>query len=693
MSYNLANAHPIPVIMNTNSLSRITHLSHPKYRADIDGLRAIAILAVVGFHAFPTSIKGGFIGVDIFFVISGFLISNIIFVSLTRNSFNFSEFYIRRINRIFPALLLVLISCFVFGWFTLIADEYKQLGKHIAGGGGFISNFVLWNESGYFDKAGETKPLLHLWSLSIEEQFYLVWPLLLWLAWKQQFNLLTVAFLVALISFALNINYVRNNSVAAFYSPQTRFWELMTGSILAYVILYKNAALSSIKHQLGKGLCAIVYAHPAGQRGDTLRNLQSLLGGTLIITGIILLSKENSFPDWWALLPTFGTALIIGAGTHAWLNRVVLSHRVLTWFGLISYPLYLWHWPLLSFARIIEGAPPSLVLRITVVVASIMLAWLTYLLIEKPFRLGTHSSSKTFALLAAMTITGLAGLNCYQGNGYEFRVSPEIRMYVQNIDFEFARFIRYGLCHLETDDENKYDASCVETSRPLIALWGDSHASALYPGLKKLQEENNFGIMQFTNAACPPFLNVGTYSVLRKNCDAKNHNAIDLLIKNQPDILIMGSAFKVPGSAYTWDDLTLISKIDDTLKFLRSKFSNTQIIVIGPAPQWQESPQKVSYLFWKNPLNKTRIIPAFQKAIIFSELDSALKEITALNNVTYISTIQHLCNAEKCIARLGDTPESFTAVDYGHLSKAGSEYFMNLIKPKIFEQLTNRSKQ
>jgi peptidoglycan/LPS O-acetylase OafA/YrhL len=150
------------------------HLTHPKYRADIDGLRAIAVLAVVAFHAFPNGLKGGFIGVDIFFVISGFLISTIIIGSLERGSFSFSEFYARRLKRIFPALLLVLAACFVFGWFALLADEYKQLGKHIAGGAGFVANFMFWQESGYFDNAADTKPLLHLWSLGIEEQFYIV---------------------------------------------------------------------------------------------------------------------------------------------------------------------------------------------------------------------------------------------------------------------------------------------------------------------------------------------------------------------------------------------------------------------------------------------------------------------------------------------------------------------------------------
>lgn len=202
-------------------------LTHPQYRPDIDGLRAVAILSVVGFHAFPATIRAGFVGVDIFFVISGFLISTIIYGNLERNTFSFVEFYSRRIRRIFPALLIVLIASFVFGWFALLGDEYKQLGKHIAAGAGLVSNFVLRSEGGYFDTAAEAKPLLHLWSLGIEEQFYIVWPLLIWAAWKTRFNFLTITVSLALISFALNLRWVHKDAIIAFYSPQSRFWELL----------------------------------------------------------------------------------------------------------------------------------------------------------------------------------------------------------------------------------------------------------------------------------------------------------------------------------------------------------------------------------------------------------------------------------------------------------------------------------
>jgi peptidoglycan/LPS O-acetylase OafA/YrhL len=293
------------------------HLTHPKYRADIDGLRAIAILSVVGFHAFPKRIASGFIGVDIFFVISGFLISSIIFSSLERDRFSLVEFYSRRIKRIFPALLLVMVASLAFGGFALYSDEYMQLGKHIAGGAGFVSNFMLWGESGYFDNAAKAKPLLHLWSLAIEEQFYIFWPLLLALAWKHQWNFLKVTILIAVASFAAEIYLSNNNLTEAFYSPLPRFWELMIGGVLAFIVLHKP------------------------QINSRHKNLQSISGAILLAIGFALINKSRAFPGWWVLLPTFGTALIISAGAGAWLNRKILSNKVLVWFGLISYPLYL----------------------------------------------------------------------------------------------------------------------------------------------------------------------------------------------------------------------------------------------------------------------------------------------------------------------------------------------------------------
>jgi peptidoglycan/LPS O-acetylase OafA/YrhL len=223
---------------SSNPIQHIPQVSHTQssgYRPDIDGLRAIAVLCVVGFHAFPNSVKGGFIGVDIFFVISGYLITSIIASDLQNETFSFSNFYRRRINRIFPALTLVLIASLLIGYFVLLPSELKNLGKQVAGGATFISNFLFWQESGYFDQAAETKPLLHLWSLAIEEQFYIIWPIALWLLRNHAGRWLILVTTICLASFCLNLWLINSDPSATFYSPLTRFWELALGAMLALV--------------------------------------------------------------------------------------------------------------------------------------------------------------------------------------------------------------------------------------------------------------------------------------------------------------------------------------------------------------------------------------------------------------------------------------------------------------------------
>jgi peptidoglycan/LPS O-acetylase OafA/YrhL len=402
---------------------RNSHLAHPQYRADIDGLRALAVLSVVFFHAFPDSIAGGFIGVDVFFVISGFLISTIIFKSLESETFTFLEFYARRIRRIYPALLIVLLSTYVICWFTLLADEYKQLGKHIAGGAGFMSNFVLWSEAGYFDNSTETKPLLHLWSLGVEEQFYILWPFLLWLAWRKKFNFFAVSVVLALISFALNLIGVQSDLVGTFYFPQTRFWELLSGSILAWLVLYKNKY--SEKSLLGfSGFWNSVANHATSLGYVKLfSNIMSIIGMALLIYGFCEIDKNLKFPGLWAIIPVLGSILIIAAGDQAWLNRVVLSNRIVVWFGLISFPLYLWHWPLISLARIMNGGPPSRSILRLIIVISIFLAWLTYIVIEKKVRNTKCVNGTTSVLLLVMFTVGALGYGTYLKDGFGTRIN------------------------------------------------------------------------------------------------------------------------------------------------------------------------------------------------------------------------------------------------------------------------------
>ncbi len=503
------------------------HLSHPKYRPDVDGLRAVAVLAVVAFHAFPSWVRGGFIGVDVFFVISGYLISTIIFENLDKGAFSFTDFYARRIKRIFPALLLLLIACFAFGWFVLLADEYKQLGKHIAAGAVFISNFSLWNEAGYFDNSAETKPLLHLWSLGIEEQFYIIWPLFLWFAWKCKFNLLTITILVAIASFVLNIKGIKHDMVATFYSPQTRFWELLSGSLLAWFTLYKKDASANVKHKLDLWLSRIVYSEKQEADGKTLSNFLSFFGLLLLLYGFWRINKELSFPGKWALVPVLGAALIITAGSKAWVNRRILSNKVAVWFGLISFPLYLWHWPILSFARIVESEFPSRNIRIAAVVLSILLAWLTYKLVERPVRFGKHSKAKLAVLVVLMTIVGYVGYNNFSRDGLPFReFNKKFITYSESIKVPNRAKECFEIPYAYKKNGDWF-CDLGEISSPVeYFAYGDSHALSLIPALEEFAIESKLRIQFTGTSGCPSLLGIqsirGESGIEMYNCKELN---------------------------------------------------------------------------------------------------------------------------------------------------------------------------
>ncbi len=482
-------------------------LTHPKYRPDIDGLRAVAVLSVLVFHAFPSVLKGGFIGVDIFFVISGFLISTIIFENLQRNSFSFSEFYIRRVNRIFPALLVVLVTCLIGGWHKLFSDEYQQLGKHVAAGAGFISNLVLWSESGYFDTAADSKPLLHLWSLGIEEQFYIIWPLLLWLAYKRNYKLLKITISVAVLSFAWNIYQSNLDIVAAFYSPFSRFWELLIGACLAYAVLFKADVLQCFKLSSHSGL--------------------SFIGIVLVALGLFVITEDRVFPGWWALLPTLGAALLIAAGPQAWINQHVLANRVLVWFGLISYPLYLWHWPILAFMRISEGGMPSLKNRIAAVVSSILLAWLTYRFIEKPIRFGSKRQYATPVLLGLLFVVVIIGVLIMRSDNLSTKKGPAVaKAFIYKTE-------RLG--YLSCQDASVFGSVnmdyCFIGKQGLVnaALIGDSHADDKFHGLVKMDKQRNW--MLVGNKGCPPVLGISVEG-REKNCQNKFDNILGWVVKN-----------------------------------------------------------------------------------------------------------------------------------------------------------------
>lgn len=486
-------------MLRRSSLTIEKHNAHPVYRPDIDGLRAVAILSVVMFHAFPAYLPGGFAGVDVFFVISGYLISTIIFRSLYHGDFSISEFYIRRARRIFPALILVLLTCLGLGWFVLLPDEFKQLGKHVAGGAGFVQNILLWREAGYFDTAAETKPLLHLWSLAIEEQFYLIFPAVIFVAWRAGLNMLAMVVILAVLSFLLNILGVVKSPVATFFMPYSRIWELLAGSVLAYLEFFKKDGLITLANSLLRR-SAVLRKYIGSKECDRLiKNSIAVLGLLLIVTAVLVVSKVKAFPGWWALLPVIGAFLVILAGPEAWINRAILANRLAVFVGLISYPLYLWHWPVLSFARIVASDVPSREIRIYAVLLSFFLAWLTYRLIEKPIRFSPQKRSIAATLAFVLIGLGAVGYYISQGDGFVSRRVVAMNPLANSGEAEASDlgriFIAPG-CGLEPEME-KFVPNCLHDPRgkAKFALIGDSKAWSMRTGVFGESSQNGYWLL------------------------------------------------------------------------------------------------------------------------------------------------------------------------------------------------------
>jgi len=363
------------------------------YRPDIDGLRALAVALVVAFHYAPGRLSGGFVGVDVFFVISGFLITAIVARGLADGGFSYREFYARRLRRLCPALIPVLLATAALGWLLLTLEEKAALGRHVAGGAVFLSNVLLWRESGPFDAADEAKPLLHLWSLGVEAQFYLLWPTALALIWRAgRHRLALIAALAAASCFA-NIVFAGLYPYASFYLPLTRLWELLAGALLA----------------LG-GFDVLRRASPA------VREALSAFGLSLILAAAVLFDGSAPYPGWRALLPVAGALCVIAAGPQTWLNRRLFGNRAAVAVGLISYPLYLWHWPLLCFALIHmpQGSQDTTLAKLAAASLSFVAAIATYRFLELPMRRFDLMPVAAW-LCAAMAAVAVLGAAIYLG--------------------------------------------------------------------------------------------------------------------------------------------------------------------------------------------------------------------------------------------------------------------------------------
>jgi peptidoglycan/LPS O-acetylase OafA/YrhL len=639
-----------------------------QYRPDIDGLRAVAVVAVVAYHAFPMRLPGGFVGVDVFFVISGYLITGIILNGLHAGQFSFKDFYARRIRRIFPALALVLAAVLAIGWFRLFAAEYQALGRHVVAGAAFGSNLLFWQEASYFDRAAALKPLLHLWSLGIEEQFYLVWPLLLVMSFRWARGPLCLTLALGALSFTTAILTVRVDPTAAFYAPWTRFWELLAGAAL--VCAQADAPLRRvIKEWTSRPWVA-----------ETL----SVVGISMLVAAAILIDEHRIFPGLWVVLPVAGTVLLLIAGSRAHFNRIVLSHPVVVWIGLISYPLYLWHWPLLSFTRSLATVTPPAGTRLLAVAVSVALAWTTYRVVESPARFGAGRRLAVPIVSVAMTLIAGAGAVTYARDGFRAR---------QFVRSDAAHFVEYYELMRKHDIADAYraecdfmdwqsqgireaiDPSCTTAGREhTVFLWGDSFAQALSLGIRE-QLPAGAALAQVATSGCRPALEHFVSSgVPSARCDRANDFAVAAIRRLRPALAIL--AQQADHTAVDWKTLT--AQVLD--------LGARSVLVVGPLPQWRPTlPGIFSSAYLKEP--RAYIELGLERSDF--DTDRRLSTtLVGLPGVTYLSALDQLCREDGCLAQVpGEGALDLMVLDFGHLTPKGSSYLGRKIWKPVFDNL------
>jgi peptidoglycan/LPS O-acetylase OafA/YrhL len=627
-------------------------LAHSSYRADIDGLRALAVVSVILYHAYSPLVPGGFFGVDVFFVISGYLITGIIHRQMREKQFRIGEFYVRRIRRIFPALILVVLVTFALGWFLLPMREMKLLGANIAGGAIFAQNFVLLGQVGYFDIAAEKKPLLHLWSLGIEEQYYLIWPLTLLLVRRWHLNGLIVSIVLMTGSFLLCLIVGPRAPDYAFYLPVTRGWELLAGSALA---LWQSSGNAPFAEKTSDFSLA--------------REMVAASGLVAIAIGLAGYRPWMTDPGMFTLVPVLGAAALIG-GSRTIVHRYVLSARLAVFVGLISYPLYLWHFPLMAYARIhfVEGV--RIGVMATILLASFILAWLTYRIVETPLRFGYRAVRiKVAGLVAAMLALGIIGLATDRTDGLPIRIPAPIRPFMLT-GKESIQYWRERICQLEPDQSAaEFAPECAGNgSRPLLLLWGDSYAASLYPGLKHFAAERRYELAEFTASACPPLM--GFVNPDRPFCKDINDFVLQQVSKLRPDIVIFYSSWSYYRNP---DDFRRdLGRTVALLKPLTKK-----IVVLGPVASWlgQGLPANILDYYTEN---GKAVLPErtwYRSNNNWTSAAEATLEPEARRlGVDYISARRIMCNDDGCLARIGPNGSELTTFDNGHLTLAGSVF-------------------
>jgi peptidoglycan/LPS O-acetylase OafA/YrhL len=614
---------------------------------------------VIGYHYF--GLPGGYIGVDVFFVISGYLITGLLLADLDQSRLSLPEFYARRVRRILPPLLLVVIASFVAGWAFLLPHDFFVLSEEAWAGALYVFNFLLWRQAGYFDASAMTKPLLHLWSLAVEEQFYLFWPAFLLLAnkFKRRTDLGILA--VLLVSFIINLATIGDDRVAAFYSPLSRLWELGSGGLLAQFELIRH------KSRLQPGRDAA---------GTSWPQICLPLAGLFLIFGAAAsYDNRSSFPGYLAVVPVLGAVLIVAAGSGAWLNRTFLSFRPVVYVGKLSYSLYLWHWPILVLASLVQTGRHFRYLTGACLVLSCVLSALTYYFCERPIRRipVNAGTARNFLIAGVCSSIFVAALTFLTSSGMLARPADSMLITKEYKRPDSGCYFKGGGVQ---EANTKIFAPCEIIrfpGRPVVALVGDSHAYALYWGLRPYLDARQINLIEYSVTGCMP-LAVRSQGPV---CKDTNKYILEKLGQDKTDLVIF-SAYHLFWSSSTMPELTNGYRIFVAQRMAELRMAGVrQVLIVGQVPIWEGTlPRILNEQYLRlGQVAPTRMFTGLVPESI--QIDDGMRSASAEFGVPYYSLKEHLCDDQGCLTRIGDDlPDELIVFDDGHLTASGATYLL-----------------
>ena len=650
-----------------------------KYRAEIDGLRALAVVPVILFHAGFELFSGGFVGVDVFFVISGYLITTILIEDIENKRFSIVNFYERRARRILPALLFVMLVCIPFAWMWMPPNQMRDFSQSLVAVSLFASNILFWLESGYFDTATEMKPLLHTWSLAVEEQYYVLFPIFLILAWRFGKNrVFWMIVVMAAISLLVSEWGWRNQATVNFYLAPTRAWELFAGSIAAFIVQ---------------------------KRGVQKNNWLALLGLSAIVFSIFFYNETKPFPSVYALVPVLGVVLLLLYADKETLASKLLSTKGFVGIGLISYSAYLWHQPLFAFARIKSLNKPSIALMAILVVASFLLAHFSWKYIEAPFRNKARISRKKIFLTAAsgMLMFAALGFIGHKTNGFFDYITTQHQRDILKTALPSPR--RQD-CHTIGEDYLTYSESCEYFSNnTTVAVFGDSHAVELAYALAEELESEGQGVKHLSFSGCVPIygINQGLEDFTNvkgiEDCASWTEQAINGLIADERINTVIIS-FRIAYSLYGGRRNTYPHLTDERGDENRRKIWNSLVAMIQKleeagkqtvfVQQAPELPRSIDFLVLTN---DDTFAEGVSRSWWRERTSFVYENIDDLNNITDVVDLADLfCDQETCFSVIANEALYF---DYHHMSIAGARRAAQVIIPLIrgYERIVRQPKE